>query len=216
MVYGYLRVSSDKQDYNNQKVGVDDLAKRNGWVIDEYVLDDGISGTVAANKRNLGKKILPNIKEGDIIICSELSRLGRKLLMVMSLLQYIMEKKAIVYTVKDNFVLGDNIQSMVLAFAFGLAAQIERDMISMRTKEALARKRAEGVVLGRPYGAKTDPTKRKLHPKKTLIIELLKEGVSKRKIAKITKVDRNTLDRHLKDWGVNVKDLRCPEGKTEN
>ena len=70
MVYGYLRVSSDKQDYNNQKVGVDDLARRNGWTIDKYILDDGVSGTVAAKKRNLGKQLLPNLKENDIIICS--------------------------------------------------------------------------------------------------------------------------------------------------
>ena len=202
MVYGYLRVSSDKQDYNNQKVGVDDLARRNGWTIDKYILDDGVSGTVAAKKRNLGKQLLPNLKEGDIIICSELSRLGRKLLMIMTLLQYIMERKATVYTVKDNFVLGDNIQAMVLAFAFGLAAQIERDMNSQRTKEALARKRAEGVVLGRPAGKKTEPTKRKVYKKLKLIKELLAEGVSKRKIAKIIKIDRNTLDRAIKDFEI--------------
>lgn len=198
MVYGYLRVSSDKQDYNNQKVGVDDLARRNGWTIDKYILDDGVSGTVAAKKRNLGKQLLPNLKEGDIIICSELSRLGRKLLMIMTLLQYIMERKATVYTVKDNFVLGDNIQAMVLAFAFGLAAQIERDMISQRTKEALARKKAEGVVLGRPIGKKSSPDKYKLSGKEVLIKELLKNGTSKRKIAKICKCDRNTLDRFIK------------------
>lgn len=198
MVYGYLRVSSDKQDYNNQKVGVDDLARRNGWTIDKYILDDGVSGTVAAKKRNLGKQLLPNLKEGDIIICSELSRLGRKLLMIMTLLQYIMERKATVYTVKDNFVLGDNIQAMVLAFAFGLAAQIERDMISLRTKEALARKKAEGVVLGRPIGKKSSPDKYKLSGKEVLIKELLKNGTSKRKIAKICKCDRNTLDRFIK------------------
>lgn len=199
MIYGYLRVSSDKQDYNNQKVGVDDLARHNGWTIDKYILDDGVSGTVDAKKRNLGKQLLPHLKEGDIIICSELSRLGRKLLMVMTLLQYIMEKKATVYTVKDNFVLGDNIQAMVLAFAFGLAAQIERDMISQRTKEALARKRAEGVILGRPVGRKTDPKKHKLYNKRDLIQGLLNEGISQRKIAKIVKVDRNTLARYIKN-----------------
>lgn len=199
MVYGYLRVSSDKQDYNNQKVGVDELAKRNGWTINKYIVDDGISGTVAANKRNLGKQLLPRLTEGDIIICSELSRLGRKLLMVFDLLQYIMEKKAIVYTVKDNFVLGDNVQSMVLAFAFSLAAQIERDMISQRTKEALSRLKAQGIILGRPKGRKTLPELRKLYPKRETIINLMNERVSLRQIAKIVKVDRNTLHRYVNE-----------------
>lgn len=200
MIYGYLRVSSDKQDYNNQKIGVDELAKRKGWTIDKYILDDGISGTVDPKRRNLGKQLLPRLQEGDIIICSELSRLGRKLLLVFNILQYIMERNATVYTVKDDFVLGDNVQSMVLAFAFSLAAQIERDMISQRTREALARKRSEGVMLGRPTGRKTDPTKRKVYKKLNLIKELLAEGVSKRQIAKIVKIDRNTLDRAIKDF----------------
>ena len=196
MVYGYLRVSSDKQDYNNQKVGVDELAKRNGWTINKYIVDDGVSGTVAANKRNLGKQLLPRLTEGDIIICSELSRLGRKLLMVFDLLQYIMEKKAIVYTVKDNFVLGDNIQSMVLAFAFSLAAQIERDMISQRTREALARLKAEGKPLGRPRGIRC-----RLNPKcvkrHNWIVKELDKGAKKTVIAKKLKVSKTAFYRYL-------------------
>ena len=208
MIYGYLRVSTDKQDYNNQKSGVEDFAKRHGWEIGKYILDDNTSGTVDPKRRNLGKSLLPHLQEGDIIICSELSRLGRKLLMVFNILQYIMERKAIVYTVKDNFVLGDNVQSMVLAFAFSLAAQIERDLISQRTKEALARKRAEGIVLGRPTGKKTAPEKRKLYRKQELIKSLLDEGVSQRKIAKIVKVDRNTLARAIKDFEINKQNSK--------
>lgn len=202
MVYGYLRVSSDEQTVENQKVGVVQFANSHDWTIDGYIIDEGVSGTKDPSKRQLGK-LLGRVKENDIIICSEISRLGRNLLMIMSILQMLMQKKAMLYTVKDNYILGDNIQSTVLAFAFGLAAQIERDMISMRTKEALARKRAEGVILGRPVGRKTTPSSRKLFPKNNLIRELLANGTSKRKIAKICHVDRNTLDRYIKDFNLN-------------
>lgn len=208
MVYGYLRVSSDEQTVENQKVGVVSFAEAHEWQIDGYIIDDGVSGTKDPSKRQLGR-LLNKVKEGDIIICSEISRLGRNLLMIMSILQMLMQKKAMLYTVKDNYILGDNIQSTVLAFAFGLAAQIERDMISMRTKEALARKRAEGVILGRPVGRKTTPSSRKLFPKNNLIRELLANGTSKMKIAKICHVDRNTLDRYIKDFNLNPTMQDC-------
>ena len=212
MVYGYLRVSSDDQTVENQKVGVVQFANTHEWTIDGYIIDDGVSGTKDPSKRQLGK-LLGKVKENDIIICSEISRLGRNLLMIMSILQMLMQKKAMLYTVKDNYVLGDNIQSTVLAFAFGLAAQIERDMISMRTKEALARKRAEGVILGRPVGRKTTPSSRKLYPKENLIRELLENGTSKRQIAKICHVDRNTLDRYIKDFKLNKQEGGVTEGQ---
>lgn len=108
-----------------------------------------------------------------------------------------MTKECRVWTIKDNYRLGEDIQSKVLAFAFGLSAEIERNLISQRTKEALARKKAEGVVLGRPVGRKTEECKCKLFPKRMLIVELLRAGVSQRKIAKICKVDRNTLGRYI-------------------
>ena len=117
--------------------------------------------------------------------------------MIMEILNICMTKECRVWTIKDNYRLGEDIQSKVLAFAFGLSAEIERNLISQRTKEALARKKAEGVTLGRPIGRKSDESKYKLYPKRNLIAELLKEGISRRKIAKICKVDRNTLCRFI-------------------
>jgi DNA invertase Pin-like site-specific DNA recombinase len=101
-----------------------------------------------------------------------------------------------VWTIKDNYRLGDDIQSKVLAFAFGLSAEIERNLISQRTKEALARKRAEGVVLGRPKGSKS--SKVKLSGKEDFIRDLLSYDVPKTQIAKILKVDRMTVDSFIK------------------
>ena len=150
MIYGYLRVSTDDQDYNSQKQGVDSFATSKGWTIDEYITDEGVSGGKDPSKRKLGA-LLDKIKEKDIIIASEISRLGRDLLMVMEILNHCMKTGAVVYTVKDNYVLGDDVQSKVLAFAFGLSAEIERKMIQMRTREGLALKVKKGVLLGRPY-----------------------------------------------------------------
>ena len=198
MVYGYIRVSTDKQTVENQRFEIKNFCKRNQIVVDGWI-DETISGTRSYSKRLLGK-LLNKVQEGDLIVCAELSRLGRNLFMIMEILNICMTKGCRVWTIKDNYRLGDDIQSKVLAFAFGLSAEIERNLISQRTKEALARKKAEGVTLGRPKGRKSDRTKYKLYHKETLIRELLKTGLSKRKIASICKVDRNTLDRYIKTF----------------
>ena len=190
MVYGYLRVSTGTQDIENQKIGVVDEATRRGLVIDKYITDENISGGVEPEKRALGK-LLKKLKPGDVLIAGEISRLGRTLFMVMRILEYCMNNGVSVYTHKDGYELGDNIQSKVLAFAFGLAAEIERKMISERTKEALRRKREEGVILGRPVGRKN--TRVKLTGKERAIMEMLDAKVPKTQIARIFKVDRMTV-----------------------
>ena len=189
MIYGYIRVSSDKQTVENQRFEINNFCERENIKIDGWI-EETISGTKAYNKRQLGT---------DLIICAELSRLGRNLFMIMEILNICMTKECRVWTIKDNYRLGEDIQSKVLAFAFGLSAEIERNLISQRTKEALARKKAEGVILGRPKGKKNAPDKYKLSGKENLIRELIQVGVSKRKIAKICKVDRNTLSRFIND-----------------
>ena len=153
MTYGYIRVSTDRQTVENQRFEIQNFASRNGLVVDGWI-EETISGAKNYDKRLLGG-LLKKVTKGDLIICSELSRLGRTLFMIMDILNFCMKNECKVWTIKDNYRLGDDIQSKVLAFAFGLSAEIERNLISQRTKEALARKRAEGVILGRPRGKKS-------------------------------------------------------------
>lgn len=153
MIYGYIRVSTDKQTVENQRFEINNFCERNNIKVDAWI-EETISGTKAYSKRALGK-LLKHVKKDDYIICAELLRLGRNLFMIMEILNICMTKECKVWTIKDNYRLGDDIQSKVLAFAFGLSAEIERNLISQRTKEALARKREEGIILGRPKGAKS-------------------------------------------------------------
>ena len=113
--------------------------------------------------------------------------------MITGILNICMTKECRVWTIKDNYRLGDDIQSKVFAFTFGFSAEIERNLISQRTKESLARTKAEDVILGSPKGRKSSPDKYEISGKDVLIKELIKEGVSKRKIAKICKANRNNL-----------------------
>lgn len=189
MNYGYIRVSSDKQTVENQRFEIQNFAKSNNLKIDGWI-EETISGTKNYDKRELGK-LLKKVKKDDLIVCAELSRLGRNLFMIMEILSLCMKKECRVWTIKDNYRLGDDIQSKVLAFAFGLSAEIERNLISQRTKEALARKRAEGIVLGRPKGRKSD--KVKLSGQEDVIKTLLERNVPKTEIARIFGVNRMTV-----------------------
>lgn len=201
MIYGYLRVSSDEQDVNSQKQGVVKFASEHNMEIDKFITDEGVSGGKDPDKRNLGP-LLKLINEGDVIICSEISRLGRDLYMVMDILHFCMERKAVIYTVKDKFVLGNDIQSKVLAFAFGLSAEIERQMIRQRTKEGLRLRVKMGVLVGRPLGTVADEPQDLNDEQKKLLIEQYKWGVPERRLAENFKVDRNTIARWLHRWGI--------------
>jgi len=196
MVYGYLRVSTDEQDAQNQAQGVKSKADSLGLSITEWIEDNGVSGAKEPEDRKLGI-ILNKMRSEDVVIASELSRLGRKTFMVMRILEYCMKNEVKVYTVKDGYELGDNIQSKVLAFPFGLASEIERDLISQRTKEALARKRAEGIILGRPKGSKGKQTKLSAH--KSQIQKKLNNNISQSVIARTFGVHRHTVSAFLKD-----------------
>lgn len=194
MVYGYIRVSTDRQTVENQKFEIKRFCEKEDVTVD-YWIEETISGTKDIDKRKLGK-LLNRLEKDDILICSELSRLGRNLLMVMSILNECMNRNIQVWTIKDNYRLGSDISSKVLAFAFGLSAEIERNLISQRTKEALARKKAEGVHIGRPKGSLSKVVK--LSGKETQIISSLKEGKSQVQISKELGVARGTLIRFIK------------------
>jgi DNA invertase Pin-like site-specific DNA recombinase len=199
VIYGYLRVSTDKQDENNQKLGVDEKALRMCVHIDEYIVDAGVSGTKEPEKRKLGN-LMDKLKPGDTIIASELSRLGRSLYMVMRILEFCMKHEVKVITVKEGYELGDNIQSKVLAFAFSLSAEIERDMISRRTKEALQKKKKDGMILGRPRGSKTGSTK--LNAKQNEIERYIETGISYSQMGRMLGVHRMTIQKYCADKGL--------------
>lgn len=194
MVYGYIRVSTDKQTVENQQFEINRFCEKQGLVINGWI-EETISGTKNYKNRQLGS-LLKKIHKGDIIICSELSRLGRNLFMIMEILNICMTKECRLWTIKDNYRLGEDIQSKVLAFAFGLSAEIERNLISQRTKEALARKKIEGVKLGhqRGFRCRLNP---KCANKHDWIIKELAKGTEKKVIAKKLKVSRNTFYRYL-------------------
>lgn len=204
MVYGYIRVSTDKQTLENQRYEIERFcAKReleiNGWI------EEKITGTKTPDKRKLGK-LLAHVQKGDIIICSELSRLGRSLYMIMDILSLCMEKGCTIMTIKDNFTLGDDIQSKVLAFAFGLSAEIERNLISQRTKEALELRKKNGVQLGRRQGSLGKCTK--LTPYHDTIKLLIEKGNTYSDIARSLHVDRSTVQRYCESRGIQRLDLK--------
>jgi len=195
MTFGYIRVSTDKQNVDNQRFEIERFCSKNDLEIEHWI-EETISGTKSPEKRLLGS-LLAEVKQGDLIICSELSRLGRSLFMIMSILNHLMLNDVRIWTIKDNYRLGDNIQSKVLAFAFGLSAEIERDLLSQRTREALARKRSEGKSLGRPYGAKSSRVK--LTGREEEIKMLLDREFTKAAIGRIYGVNRSTVEAFVKE-----------------
>lgn len=195
MVYGYVRVSTDKQSTENQRFEIKKFTKARNMKIDSWV-DETISGTKGISERQLGK-LVKQVCKGDILITTELSRLGRNLMQVMSFLHQCMERDILVFTIKEGYELGNNINSKILAFAFSLSAEIERNLISQRTKEALARKKTEGTKLGRPKGGKAELYK--LSGKEEVILKFLKEKKTKLYISKKLGVNRQTLRDFMKN-----------------
>lgn len=192
-VFAYIRVSTETQTYESQKYEICKYCRSNGIDVDRWTVES-VSGTIGYERRALGK-CLSRMQKGDLLICTELSRLGRNMLMIMSILNLCSSKGVAIHTIKDNFDLSDNINSKIIAFAFALAAEIERNLISQRTKEALAVRKMNGVRLGRPPGHSSQ--REVFDRNRDEIIKLLKNGYPIISVAKKYKMHRNTLSRFL-------------------
>lgn len=195
MIYAYIRVSTEKQTIENQRYEISQFAGSKKLIINRW-FEETISATKKIEERILST-VLRKLKSDDILIVSEISRMGRNLMQIMSILNLCMERKVKVYAIKEGYELGDNINSKVLAFAFGLSAEIERNLISQRTKEALARLKADGKKLGRPCGSKKSNPILSLH--KEFIHKKITEGAKQIEIATALKVHRHTLKKWMKE-----------------
>ena len=195
-MYGYIRISTGKQDTENQRFEILKYANENKLGSVEF-LEETISGRKSWKDRKVGT-LVQELQKGDILIITELSRLGRSMLEVMELLSILLRKGVELHVVKNKQVLKDDLHSNVFAMAFSIAAEIERELISQRTKEALARRKAEGKPIGRPKGSFSSS----LDKHREQIEEFLRKGVSISSIAKILEVPYGRLWDYVKRRGL--------------
>ena len=195
MVIAYIRVSTELQSYEGQRYEIEQWIRRREWSVDKWVQEKA-SGTRQLDKRTLGR-LLRKMRPGDTLVCTELSRLGRNMMMVMSILNTCSQKDIRLYSIKDNFELSDSLNAKIIAFAFSLAAEIERSLISQRTREALAAKKQAGVKLGRPVG----PSAQRLlfEQKRADILRLRAQGMTIGQLARRLHIHPNTLSRYLNE-----------------
>ena len=203
MVYAYIRVSTAEQSYSSQKYEIRQWAEKQDISIGKWEVES-VSGTVPPAKRKLGK-LIRRMKPDDLLVCTEISRLGRNMLMSMSILNDCAARGVRIHTIKDNFDLNNDINSKIIAFAFALAAEIERNLISQRTREALADLKAAGVKLGRPRGS----CKKKNEVLRDLpeIRARIASGESMLSIARRYGIHRNTLLNYLKSTDCNQAEI---------
>jgi len=197
MNYAYLRVSRDTQDVNNQKHGVVEYCDRMRFNPVAHV-EDTASGAIHWKERKLGD-LLENSVIGDRIVVSEFTRLARSTLGVLEVLEAALAKGVEIHIVKENFVYDGSINAHIMATFFGLAGQIERSMISARTKEGLAKRKAEGMILGRPLGSSGS---RKLDHRKLEFKALWKSDMPRAAIARLMGVHIQTINSYAVKIGL--------------
>ena len=192
-VIAYLRVSTEKQFLENQQEEIIRFAEKNGLDIDRWYMET-VSGKVSSKERKLAG-LLNRMKRGDCLIVTEISRLSRTLLEIMTILNSCLKRGIVLYSTKEGYVFQNDINSKVLGFAFGLMAEIERNLISMRTKEALERRRKEGKHLGRKKG--DAPKMDMLHANRMSLVRDYRRGKSCAELARRMGVSRTTMFRFL-------------------
>jgi DNA invertase Pin-like site-specific DNA recombinase len=198
MIYAYMRVSTSQQTLANQHYALLQFADQRAWHIDQWITETGSGPTT---ERRLGS-LLDQLRAQDILLVTELSRLGRRLMDIMPLLARLLEQRVTVICIKEGLEMGDSLNAKVLAFAFGLAAELERSLLALRTREALARRRQAGQPIGRPRGRLSTQTK--LTGRDEEIQLLLQKQVAVSAIARIMGVHRTTMasyitSRHLRE-----------------
>lgn len=196
MVVGYLRVSTGRQHPVNQKDEIERFAAQKNIIVDRFVIEVA-SGNKCEKDRKLGR-LLKIMKSGDTLIVTEISRLSRTLTEIMAIMGKCFDKGIRLYSTKEGYTFDNTINSKVLCFAFGLVAEIERNLISMRTKEALAVRKAEGVKLGRRYGSYTKTNI--LRAGKNDVIRMLEQGRSIAAVCRHFGVSRETFSRFRDDF----------------
>ena len=196
-IIGYIRVSSNKQTCEHQYFEINKFSRQNHIKIEQWI-QEKISSREPLSKRRLWL-LLNGLHDGDILIAAEISRLGRSVLEIMKILEFCMNKNCQVWTIKESYRLGNDIQSKVMAFAFGLSAEIERNLISQRTKASLDSIRATGKRLGRPMATRS--RKLGLARNTKQVKDLLDMGVSKYQISKIMGVYPATVSQFVKRQG---------------
>lgn len=204
-IYAYLRVSTDAQDVENQKHGILEYANKRGLAGIQFV-EDTVTGKKPWKERKIGELLTQKAKKGDVLIFAEISRMARSTLQVLEILEYAAKNEIEVHITKQNMQLDNSMSSKITTVILGLAAEIEREFISMRTKEALDKRKAAGLPLGRPKGK---AERVKLDDREAEIKDLLKKGVSKRSIAKVIGCSHTALYDWLERRNVKIK----PQGK---
>lgn len=194
MIYGYIRVSTEKQTVEVQRYEINRYCSEQGIEVDAWI-EESISGAIKPSARLLGKLILDRIKKGDLILVTEISRLGRNVYMVMSIINHCMLTGAAILPIWKGEIIKEDSMSVYETFFDIISAQKERELISRRTKCALSMMKSNGVRLGRPVGI---PRKRKLEGKEKEIIRLLSNGVSKAEVSRRLGVNQSTLSEFIK------------------
>ena len=205
MNYAYLRVSTQTQDLDNQRYGIKQYAKQHNLKIDVWY-EEKVSGTKKAQDRELGE-LLRIIKKGDTIITTEISRIGRSVIDVLKTIELIRNKEATLIAIKQNFILDDSLNAKIMSYIFSIIAEVERELLSSRIKEALASRKAKGIKLGRQLGSKNKH--HKLESKKEFIETMLKGGASRYRLRHLLKCHNKTLNDYLLKSGLAKKYNVC-------